>query len=59
MVQFKGREMQHRDLGQQLLTHYLEQLASVATVESPTMVEGRTMFMLIAPKTKVAEKKKA
>lgn len=56
MVQFKGREMQHKDLGQQLLTRYFEPLASVAVIESPVIMEGRAMFMLIAPK-KGTEKK--
>jgi translation initiation factor IF-3 len=50
IVQFKGREMQHKDLGQQLMTRYLTALGDAAVVENPPIMEGRSMFMLVAPK---------
>lgn len=42
--------MQHKDLALSLLKRFLEPLSATATVESPAKVEGRQMFMLIAPK---------
>lgn len=50
VVQFKGREMQHKDLGQQLLDRFIKPLAEVCTVEGQPVMEGRSMFLLIAPK---------
>ena len=50
LVQFKGREMQHRELGYQVLARFLEPISDTAMVESAAKVEGRSMFMLIAPK---------
>lgn len=50
MVQFKGREMQHKDLGQELLLKLFQPLVDVASMESAPKIEGRSMSMLVAPK---------
>ena len=58
VIQFKGREMQHQDLGYKLLAKYFERLNDIAVMESSPKTEGRSMFMFIAPKTKKKSEKK-
>eukprot|EP01036_Dinobryon_divergens_P022017 gene22017-30249_t len=50
VVQFKGREMQHKELGHDLLMKLFQPLVEVASMESTPKVEGRAMSMLVAPK---------
>ena len=47
--QFRGREMQHRNLGQDLLQGVVEQLADIGKVETPPRQMGRRVSMIIAP----------
>eukprot|EP01038_Epipyxis_sp_PR26KG_P009940 gene9940-13373_t len=52
VVQFKGREMQHKDLGQELLMKMFQPLSDVASMEGTPKLEGRSMTMLVGPKNK-------
>ena len=47
---FRGREMAHQDRGYRILQQMAESLEDVAVVESPPRHEGRTLFMIVAPK---------
>ncbi len=47
---FRGREMAHPNLGEQILRRMAQQLADVAVVERPPIMEGRNMIMILAPK---------
>jgi translation initiation factor IF-3 len=49
-VIFRGREMAHQDQGYRLLQQMLEVLSDVGQVEQEPRHEGRTLFMVIAPK---------
>ncbi len=49
-LRFRGREMLHQELGQELLARIREDLAEEATVEQMPKLEGRQMVMLLAPK---------
>ena len=51
-LRYRGREMAHQDLGQDVLTRIKEDLAEVAQVESFPKLEGRQMIMVLAPKRK-------
>lgn len=51
-VRFIGREITHRELGEQLLTRLEKDLAGIATVESRPRMEGMTMFLIFAPMAK-------
>lgn len=51
-LRFRGREMLHQELGQQLLARIREDLADAASVEQMPKLEGRQMVMLLAPKKK-------
>lgn len=51
-LRFRGREMLHQELGQQLLARIRADLEEVASVEQMPKLEGRQMVMLLAPKRK-------
>src|SRR6266498_1067038 len=49
VVQFRGREIAHTDLGKKLLTRFAEDLASYGQVEGMQRLEGRNAHILISP----------
>ncbi len=49
-VFFRGREIVHKDRGQEILTRVVEDLADIAKVEQEPRAEGRTLQMLLVPK---------
>lgn len=51
-LRYRGREMAHQDLGQDVLTRIREDLAEIAQVEQFPKLEGRQMIMVLAPKHK-------
>jgi len=48
-VKFKGREMQHTELGKNLMNRIIEETKDVAKIESQPKFEGRQMVMIIQP----------
>ena len=48
-VKFKGREMQHTELGKDLMNKIIEETKDIAKVESKPKFEGRQMVMIIQP----------
>ena len=48
-VKFKGREMQHTELGKELMNKIIEEIKDIAKVESRPKFEGRQMVMIIQP----------
>jgi translation initiation factor IF-3 len=55
-VMFRGREISHADLGWKLLQKVIQTLEGVAVLERPALMEGRRMFIILAPG--VAQKSK-
>ncbi|HET7755220.1 MAG TPA: translation initiation factor IF-3 [Anaeromyxobacteraceae bacterium] len=55
-VMFRGREMSHRELGQKVLQRVIEDLKDVAVIESAPRIEGRLMFMILAPNPKMLQR---
>ncbi len=49
-IRFRGREIQHRELGDELLKRVVQELSEEATVEVPIRQEGRFLMILVAPK---------
>ncbi len=58
-VRFRGREMAHTNLGEELLKNFAEQCADIATVDKNPKLEGRNMAMFLSPKTQTPPKKSA
>lgn len=52
-IRFRGREINHSSLGVQLLERVADALSECGTVEKKPKLEGRNLFMIVAP----AEKK--
>lgn len=48
-VRFRGRAITHKDLGKEVLERLADELKDVAVVESKARMEGRNMFMMLAP----------
>ncbi len=49
-VEFRGREMAHRDLGWKMLDRLVQEIEEAGQVEARPRQEGRNLFMIIAPK---------
>lgn len=49
-IRFKGREMAHPELGKEVLLRFAEELSHVAEVETPPVMEGRFMSLILTPK---------
>ena len=49
-VMFRGRENQHREIGQRILDRIKAELEGVAIVESGPRLEGPFLYMMMAPK---------
>ncbi|ASB87972.1 Translation initiation factor IF-3 [Bacillus sonorensis] len=49
-IRFKGRAITHKEIGQRVLDRFSEACAEVATVETKPKMDGRSMFLVLAPK---------
>lgn len=50
-IMFRGRELSHPELGEELLVRFAEELKDKAVREKAPKLEGRNMTMMLAPKT--------
>jgi translation initiation factor IF-3 len=60
-IMFRGREMQHPDLGRKILDHVAEAVAHTGRVEAYPRLDGRNMTMVLGPDKKAqaaAERKR-
>jgi len=48
-IMFRGREMRHTENGRYVLDDVIEEIGDLATVESQPKLEGRNMYMILAP----------
>ena len=48
-VRFRGRELNYVKLGEQVLNKFSEELAEVAILEKKPLLEGKNMFIILAP----------
>ena len=48
-VKFKGREMQHTNLGKDLMDRIIQDMIKVGKVEVPPKFEGKQIIMIIQP----------
>jgi translation initiation factor IF-3 len=54
-VMFRGREITHRELGQKVLERVVTDLKEVAVIEAAPRMEGRQMFMILAPNPRMLQ----
>lgn len=50
-MRFRGREITHTSIGQQVLMKFAQATSEQAIVERMPKLEGRNMIMILAPKT--------
>ncbi|HLR79099.1 MAG TPA: translation initiation factor IF-3 [Bacillota bacterium] len=48
-VRFRGRAITHKELGREVLDRLAEESKDVAIIESKPRMEGRNMYMMLAP----------
>lgn len=53
-IRFKGRQMLHTDLGEEVMNRFAEKTKEFAVIEQKAKLDGRNMTMLLAP---IKEKK--
>src|SRR5882672_10271336 len=58
VVQFRGREIAHVDLGKKLLLRFAQDLAQIGAVEGQPRLEGRNAHVIISPIKATAAKDK-
>lgn len=49
-IMFRGREMSHPELGQEVLDRFAHELGDTIACEKAPKIEGRNMTMIVAPK---------
>lgn len=57
-VRFRGRELAHRDIGADQCHRIAEAVKELSLIESPPRMEGRQMFMILAPTRKPQPKRR-
>ena len=48
-VRFRGRELNYVKLGEEVLNQFVEALSEVSTLEKRPLLEGKNMFIILAP----------
>lgn len=49
-IRFRGRAITHKEIGREVMNRMAMDLEEIAKVESRAKMEGRSMFMVLAPK---------
>lgn len=49
-IRFKGRAITHKEIGQKVLEQFSNDASDIATVEQKPKMDGRSMFLVLAPK---------
>ncbi|MFC5464359.1 translation initiation factor IF-3 [Lederbergia graminis] len=49
-IRFRGRAITHKEIGQRVLNRFAEECADLSTIESHPKMDGRSMFLVLAPK---------
>jgi len=49
-IRFRGREVQHLNLANELLMRFVKDVDDIAVLEREPRLEGRTAFIIVAPK---------
>jgi translation initiation factor IF-3 len=57
VVQFRGREISHAELGKNLLMRLASDLSQYATIEGQPRLEGRFAHIILTPKKEAVQKK--
>ncbi|MEG0551666.1 MAG: translation initiation factor IF-3 [Vagococcus sp.] len=50
-IRFKGRAITHKEIGLNVLNRLAEETEDIATVEQKAKMDGRSMFLVLSPKS--------
>jgi translation initiation factor IF-3 len=50
-IRFRGRAITHSEIGQQVMEKLAKEVENISTVERKPKMEGRSMIMILAPKS--------
>jgi len=50
-VRFRGRAITHKEIGRDVLDRFADGMEDIATIQTKPKMEGRNMFMMLAPKS--------
>ncbi|MCI7240324.1 MAG: translation initiation factor IF-3 [Aerococcus suis] len=50
-IRFRGRAITHKEIGRDVLERFASEMEDVAQIEQKAKMEGRSMFLQLAPKT--------
>ncbi|MDZ5712429.1 translation initiation factor IF-3 [Jeotgalibacillus haloalkalitolerans] len=48
-IRFRGRAITHKEIGQRVLERFAEECKDISTVETKPKMDGRSMFLMLAP----------
>lgn len=51
-VRFRGRQLAHPEVGEEMIQHFIELVKDYSVVEKPPVMEGRWLSAILAAKTK-------
>ncbi len=51
-VRFRGRQMTHIEVGEEVMNKFIESVSEFANIEKPASMDGRWMVAILAPKKK-------
>ena len=49
-IRFKGRQMAHTNLGQDVMIKFADRLSDISIITDKPVLDGKTMTMMLAPK---------
>lgn len=49
-IRFKGRQMAHTELGEEVMERFADRLSDIAVISEKPLLDGKTMTMLLTPK---------
>ena len=55
-IRFRGRAITHKEIGREVMDRFATDLEEIAKVESRAKMEGRSMFLTLAPAADKAKK---
>ena len=56
-IRFRGRQIAHSEIGNQVMQEFAERIKDYGTVERRPVVEGRNMTMMVAPRDAIKDSK--
>lgn len=52
VVRYRGRQLAHQEVGEQVLNKFISYVEEYSTVEKPPVFEGRSLTVILGPKKK-------